>query len=238
MENKAEYKVKDNGDTRKYYTQVPNIVDDLIMSVYAFRLYVHLKRVASDDGTCWQSTRTLAAHCNMSLGSVTKAKEELKSLSLITIELVKDKKGEHHEIKIVDIWPENMKRYACSCGEHPCSCGERTCSPGEPKNNPNKNNHRKKEEEENIFLLYESSIGPLTGSTGEELKSLEADYPSMWIEDAFAIAKNNKATHLKYVTAILTRWNKNGKDNGFKKKKGVDLSAFDKVREEMERDKS
>ena len=41
---------------------------------------------------------------------------------------------------------------------------------------------------------------------------------SMWIEDAFAIAKKNKASNLKYVTAILARWNKSGKDNGYKPK--------------------
>ena len=56
----------------------------------------------------------------------------------------------------------------------------------------------------------------------------------MWIEDAFAIAKKNKATSLKYVTSILSRWNANGKDDGYKPKgkKGVDVSAFDKIRQQ------
>ena len=92
------------------------------------------------------------------------------------------------------------------------------------------------EEEGNIFLLYEDSIGLLTGNVGEELKTLEDDYPAMWIIDAFAIAKKNKASNLKYVTAILSRWNKSGKDDGYKprgKKKEVDMSAFDIVAKEL-----
>jgi len=100
----SNYQIRDDGDPRKYYTQIPNIIDDTKMSVHAFRLYVHLKRVAGDDGTCWQSTRTLAAACNMAMGMITKAKNELVGLGLIAIQTVKDDKGEHHEVTINDVW--------------------------------------------------------------------------------------------------------------------------------------
>ena len=41
---------------------------------------------------------------------------------------------------------------------------------------------------------------------------------------------------MKYVTSILSRWNANGKDDGYKpkgKKKTVDMSAFDRKRKEL-----
>jgi hypothetical protein len=103
----------------------------------------------------------------------------------------------------------------------------------EPSNEP------EGEGEPNIFTLYCTIISSsgITASIADELKLLEDDYPKMWIEDAFAIAKKNKAKSLKYITSILARWNTNGKDDGYKpkgKKKGYDSSAFDEVRKEME----
>lgn len=90
------------------------MIDDLGLSVYAFRLYVHLKRVAAEDGTCWQKTGTLANACGMSTGSISKAKQELVSHNLIEITGEKRKHGgrELHHITITDIWEENIKRYS------------------------------------------------------------------------------------------------------------------------------
>jgi len=95
------------------------------------------------------------------------------------------------------------------------------------------------EGQSNLFQLYETLIGPLTPDISDELGSLEDDYPVMWIEDAFKIAKKNKAKSVKYITAILARWNANGKDDGYKKngkKKQVDLSAFDEWEREHAND--
>jgi len=95
------------------------------------------------------------------------------------------------------------------------------------------------EEEGHLFQLYEQSIGPLTPNIAEGLGSLMDDYPVMWIEDAFKIARDNKAKSLKYVLSILSRWNANGKDDGYKKngkKKQVDLSAFDEWEREHAND--
>jgi len=225
----------DAGDSHKYYSQIPHLIDDTQMSVHAFRLYVHIKRVVGKNGKCWQGTRTLAKKCNMSVGMVSQAKEELRSLKLIEIELVRDKKGEHHEITIVDIWPENMQKYSqseqgCSCGEQGCSCDEGARSPGEPKKNPVKNNSNKNEEEgkSNIYQLYESSIGPMTNDIADKLKSLEDDYPVMWIEDALAVGKKNKARHINYVVRILEDWHINGRNNSKGDKKQKELSPLEK----------
>jgi hypothetical protein len=135
----------DNSDLRKYRTEVPNIVDDMDISVYAFRLYVHIKRV----GTCWQSTRTLAEKCKMSVGKISDAKKELESAGLITIKRSKST-TESDTLYVVDIWGKNFAHFSddndrsphertCSPHERTCSPHERTCSPHEPKKEPFKN---------------------------------------------------------------------------------------------------
>src|SRR5687768_6521811 len=62
---------------KKFRVELPNVIDDLKLKPCAFRLYVHMRRVAGESGECWQSTKTLAAACSMSTGSVSGAKKEL-----------------------------------------------------------------------------------------------------------------------------------------------------------------
>lgn len=123
---------------RAYFFIIPNMVDDLGLSPYAFRLYAHMKRVAGETGACWQSTRTLADTCKMSVGKVSKAKKELQEAGLITVETRKKQGGEYHYVTIRDIMPQNLAAYSkkCSPGEQECSPHERKCSPGETKKNP------------------------------------------------------------------------------------------------------
>lgn len=90
------------------------MIDDMGLTVYEFRLYVHLKRVAGADGLCWQGTRTLAEKCGMSVGMVTKAKEGLAERKLIHIQERDRTKGESDVITIVDIWPQNFAAYAAN----------------------------------------------------------------------------------------------------------------------------
>jgi hypothetical protein len=119
----------DAGDLRRYRTEIPNIIDESDLSVFAFRLYAHLKRVAGDSGACWKSTKTLAAACKMSTGQIVKAKNELEEFGFIKIKSGNKAVHESDTITIVDLWPENMQRFkARSCGERenekPRSCGE------------------------------------------------------------------------------------------------------------------
>jgi len=56
----------------------PDIIDTLGLSVYAFRVYMHMKRRYDEIGQDPDLTlREIAKHCNMSLGSVVKAQKEL-----------------------------------------------------------------------------------------------------------------------------------------------------------------
>lgn len=94
--------------SKKYFTQLPNMVDDLTLTVYAFRLYVHFKRVAGDNGACWQATETLARSCGISRSMVSKAKGELNRFGLISVEKRRGPHGWYDWITITDIWKRNM----------------------------------------------------------------------------------------------------------------------------------
>lgn len=124
---------RDRSSLPKYRVELPILLDDMNLSVYAFRLYVHLKRVAerSDEGSCWESARTLATACNMSSGKVSEAKDELEQKGLITRHPRMLRGGIGDDIIIVDIWPENFARYAPESGTDKKSDHHTITSPSE-----------------------------------------------------------------------------------------------------------
>lgn len=163
-EDREEYNTGDNDlvvieeNQHKWYTQIPNIVlIDMDLKPFELAAYVHLKRIASDDGACWQNNRNLAQAMNMSTGKLSGVKQKLQEKGLIEIiELVqpvrvngrtlhprRDGGNPVHIIKIVDIWPENNARYRelyqRSPDEQPRSGDELTRSPHETKNLSYKN---------------------------------------------------------------------------------------------------
>lgn len=103
----------DHSGDRKYFTQIPNLIIDFPLSPYAFRVYVHIKRVTGEDGICWQTTRTIADRCNISRNSVNRAIKELVSNRFIEVIKVPGKHGEfsHNEMTIRDIWKNNVDFY-------------------------------------------------------------------------------------------------------------------------------
>jgi len=114
--------VIDRSSMHRYRTEIPNIIDDMDLSVYAFRLYVRLKRVAGDDGKCFYTTRQLAEQCRMSVGAVSKAKQELVEKDLIRVD--SDGKWVRDNIMIVDMWPANFAYFAQEKEDDSCSYSE------------------------------------------------------------------------------------------------------------------
>ena len=105
----------DNKPVRKYFAQIPNMIDDADISASAYRLYGHIKRVAGDDGVCWQSLRTLAKTCHIAINTVRKAKDELVEQGFISIEVMKTDDGyTSHRITVVNIWNDNEEFYSVS----------------------------------------------------------------------------------------------------------------------------
>jgi DnaD/phage-associated family protein len=71
---------------------------------------------------------------------------------------------------------------------------------------------RLKVDRPNIFTLYEQNIGLLTPLIADQLRDLEKSYPPDWIDEAFAIAVGRNKRALRYIQAILKRWETEGKD--------------------------
>ncbi len=104
-------------ESRRYFTQIPNIVFHLGLSVYAFALYAAIKRAAGEKGKCIKNTDTLHTDAGMSTGMVSKAKQQLVlprpeqgGRALITIKKVpvRGKKARDH-ITATDIWDVNER---------------------------------------------------------------------------------------------------------------------------------
>ena len=97
-------KVYDDGDLRKYRTEIPNMADD-DLDPYQYRLYAHYKRV----GNCWESVTTTADKCRMSRSKVIETRNWLHDNGWIVVE--------HRDnttclVSIVDRWGDNFLRYA------------------------------------------------------------------------------------------------------------------------------
>ena len=70
------------------------------------------------------------------------------------------------------------------------------------------------EKQPNIFTLYEENIGLLTPMIAEELRDAEKTYPELWIKDAIKEAVNAGKRNWRYISAILERWETEGKSDG------------------------
>jgi len=69
----------------------------------------------------------------------------------------------------------------------------------------------------NIFVIYEQNIGMMTPMIAEQLRDMEKSYPPDWVQEAFEIAVSRNKRSLRYIAAILKRWETEGKDSGSEK---------------------
>ncbi len=96
---------------KKYFSQLPNLIDDADLTPVEFRVYVHLLRVCGADGVSTQGTRLLSEWCGISVSGIVKAKQQLKKKGLIKIRKIKTPNGKADEIKLADIWNMNARIY-------------------------------------------------------------------------------------------------------------------------------
>jgi len=191
MANK--HSVKDDGDSRKYYAAIPNIVLRIGLNPYELALYVYLKTVTGEDGVCWKSTATIAKDLSVGSGTISRTKillsqprEALGGKPLIAISTEMQNGGHpNHAITITDIWPENMAELARvrmgkatrSTQEQRVpqaaaapSSGETTRSTDDYKEEPiKKNQEEKKELSAHVRLMdfLSSKIGPIPNGAKE-----------------------------------------------------------------------
>ena len=84
---------------------------------------------------------------------------------------------------------------------------------------------RLKVERPNVFALYEQNIGLLTPLLADQLRDLEKSYPPDWIDEAFTIAVAGNKRALRYIQAILKRWETEGKNERTHEAGGRDSEA-------------
>jgi DNA replication protein len=81
-------------------------------------------------------------------------------------------------------------------------------------------------ERPNIYQLYENNIGSLTPMIADELKDMETEFPEQWIEDAIRIAVENNARKLRYIRAVLQRWQSEGRNESTRQTLEEDSRRF------------
>jgi hypothetical protein len=105
----SEQSFVDDGDLRKYRTELPNMADDEL-DPFQYRLYGHYKRVCgAAGGECYESVRTTAEKTKMSNEKVISTRQWLADNGWITID--PRAKGTFL-ITITDRWGENFVRYS------------------------------------------------------------------------------------------------------------------------------
>jgi hypothetical protein len=173
----TEYKIREDG-RRNNFTILPNIIDTMGLSLIAYRLYGHLKRIAGESGECYQSGRTIAKETCMSTGAISKAKDELTKAGLIKVEVKNTDRNIFHSITIVDIWDKNN----CSPHEQGSSY-ETLCSPHEELRSPGETikiyvnkNQREKELTPNGAKRKSNPLSK--HPTIQSIKEITGKYPS------------------------------------------------------------
>jgi hypothetical protein len=94
-----------------FFSMIPHMIDDAKLSPQAKTLYLHLKRVTGEEGFCWKTQDQLAKHCGFSPKTVVKAKRELIEAKIIEIKLESFEGHPRHIIHLLNIWPENERKY-------------------------------------------------------------------------------------------------------------------------------
>ena len=84
---------------------------------------------------------------------------------------------------------------------------------------------RLKVDRPNIFVLYEQNVGMLTPLIADQLRDMEKTYPPDWIDEAFTIAVSRNKRALRYIHAILKRWETEGKEDKAHEDTGRDTEA-------------
>ena len=103
--------IQDESGDRKYFTQIPNIVVNH-STAYEQSLYLIMKRIAGETGTCFASLNWLAKKMGVHRITVKQTINKLlKGKWIKEIEKKKVKGGCVRQFKIIDIWAENIKEY-------------------------------------------------------------------------------------------------------------------------------
>ncbi len=105
------YKIKDESGDRKYFTQIPNMIVNH-STAYEQSLYLIMKRIAGEQGTCFASQNYLAEKMGVDKKTVAKnITKLLKRKWIAEIAPIKVRGGSVRQFVIVDLWKINLSEY-------------------------------------------------------------------------------------------------------------------------------
>ena len=98
---------------RKYFTMLPNILDDSDLTPHAFRLLVHYYRVCGGYNSCYEGVRVTAKRTHMSVGTVSKCRRDLEKAGWVRLrsEQYKNRPSPTLVVSLTDRWKENLMAY-------------------------------------------------------------------------------------------------------------------------------
>ena len=103
--------IEDESGDRKYFTQIPNMIVNH-STAYEQSLYLIMKRLAGETGSCYASLNWLSKKMGAHRTSVSETINKLLKRKWIKeIEKKKVRGGQVRQFKIVDLWAINIKEY-------------------------------------------------------------------------------------------------------------------------------
>ncbi len=105
------FKIIDKSGDRKYFTIIPNYIVNH-STVYEQAIYLYMKRVAGETGSCWESPINIAKKLGVDPKTVRKYQKKLVERGWIEIIGTHRKTKPTIEYRIVDLWELNTRHYA------------------------------------------------------------------------------------------------------------------------------
>jgi len=108
-------KIQDESGDKKYFTMIPNYILNH-STLFDREVYIQMKRVSGENGTCWMSKKTLAKQCGISKRRLDKSIKYLVEHKWIA-QVGTKKVGTYGgiqcvaEYKVADLWDLNNTYY-------------------------------------------------------------------------------------------------------------------------------
>ncbi|MCK9370802.1 helix-turn-helix domain-containing protein [Candidatus Dojkabacteria bacterium] len=221
---KEKINIIDESGDKKYFTIIPNYVLNH-STIYDREVYIQMKRIAGESGTCWISQGKLAKKCGLSVNRVKTSLKYLvehKWIGYVGKKSVSTNGGEQktNEYKITDLWQLNNSFYndkGVSPDDTPANKGvspddtkvyhqnDKGVSPGSYKEEPLNNNHIKKilqtdvcgNEINPLIKLFEQINPSISYGNKTQREALE------WLVEKYGLEKATGT--IKYAVSIQGR---------------------------------
>lgn|SRR3990167_10146354 len=151
--NEEQIKITDESNDRKYFSIIPHYVVNH-STVYEQSLYLVMKRVAGENGSCWASPKEISNRMGVSANTVRKNIKKLLDRKWIRLAGQKQigRTGQYvNEYKITDLWKENIKYIESEVVKSSRSETLKS-SPGELKSSPRGNKEETKKNNITVSL--------------------------------------------------------------------------------------